>query len=170
MTSPFGFPRTVNETSARLVAAGVVTQAALWQVTHWPVLLVTLTFGFAARVVSGPTLSPLGQFVTRVVTPRLSPLFGWPEKIVAGAPKRFAQAIGLAFTSAASVAWLAGSPTAATVLLSVLIFAAGLEAGLGFCLGCKVFAILMRVGVVPASVCEECNDLSAYWAKRQLAA
>ena len=28
------------------------------------------------------------------------------------------------------------------------------------CLGCKVFAALMRVGVIPASVCEACNDLS----------
>ena len=36
-----------------------------------PVLLVLLTYGFVARVLTGPTLSPLGQFVTRVLTPRL---------------------------------------------------------------------------------------------------
>jgi Domain of unknown function (DUF4395) len=132
--------------------------------------LATLTFGFAARVVSGPTLSPLGQFVTRIATPRLSATFGWTDKIVAGAPKRFAQAMGLAFTSGASLAWFTGNPTVAVALLGTLIFAAGLEAGLGFCLGCKVFAVLMKLGVVPASVCEDCNDLTAYWARRQVAA
>jgi hypothetical protein len=28
------------------------------------------------------------------------------------------------------------------------------------CLGCHVFAVLMRVGVIPAEVCEKCNDPS----------
>ena len=34
-------------------------------------VLVPLVYGFLARVLTGPRLSPLGQFVTRVVTPRL---------------------------------------------------------------------------------------------------
>jgi hypothetical protein len=38
--------------------------------------------------------------------------------------------------------------------------AATLEAALGFCLGCKVFAVLMRLGLIPDDVCAECNDLS----------
>jgi hypothetical protein len=25
--------------------------------------------------------------------------------------------------------------------------------------GCKVFALLMRAGVIPDDVCEECNDI-----------
>ena len=29
----------------------------------------------------------------------------------------------------------------------------------GYCLGCKMFALLMRVGVIPASVCAECADV-----------
>ena len=36
-----------------------------------------------------------------------------------------------------------------------------LESVLAVCLGCKVFAVLMRVGLIPESVCEECADLSA---------
>ncbi len=38
--------------------------------------------------------------------------------------------------------------------------AATLESVFGFCLGCKVFAALMRIGVIPAEVCEACNDVS----------
>ena len=60
----------------------------------------------------------------------------------------------------ASILFLAGAPTAARVVIALLTGAAFLEAAFGLCLGCKVFAVLMRVGVIPESVCEECNDLS----------
>jgi hypothetical protein len=36
-----------------------------------------------------------------------------------------------------------------------------LEAALGFCVGCKMFSGLMRLGVIPESVCVECSDISA---------
>jgi hypothetical protein len=151
-----GFPNPVNETSARLVASGVVLQALAFLVVRSGWVLVPLTFGFVARVLTGPTLSPLGQFVTRVVTPRL----GGEHRLVPGPPKRFAQGIGAAFTIGASVAWLLGAPALALLLIAGLTGAAFLEAAFGFCLGCVIFARLMRWGVVPASVCEECNDLS----------
>jgi hypothetical protein len=44
-----------------------------------------------------------------------------------------------------------------------LLVAASLEAFVGYCLGCKIFAFLMRTGVIPESVCEECNDI---WGRR----
>jgi hypothetical protein len=37
--------------------------------------------------------------------------------------------------------------------------AAFLESALGLCLGCRVFAVLMGVGLIPESVCQECADL-----------
>ena len=52
-----------------------------------------------------------------------------------------------------------GLPGAGYAVLGGLIVAAGLEAALGLCLGCKLFALLMRVGVIPREVCERCVDL-----------
>jgi Domain of unknown function (DUF4395) len=95
----WSFPNPVNEVSARLVAGGVVAQGIAFLVLRQWWVLVPLTYGFLARVLTGPKLSPLGQFVTRVVTPRLSV----PAKLVPGPPKRFAQLIGLSFTAAASI-------------------------------------------------------------------
>ena len=40
------------------------------------------------------------------------------------------------------------------------MLAAGLEAIFGYCLGCKVFGLLMRAGLVPERVCAECADVS----------
>jgi Domain of unknown function (DUF4395) len=150
----FSFPDPVNEVSARLVAFGVVVLAATAIVFDVRWLTVALAYGFVARVLTGPSLSPLGQLVTRVVTPRL----GVAPRLVPGPPKRFAQGIGAAFTvTSAVLTYGLGNWAAAQVVLGVLVVAASLEAFLGFCLGCKVFALLMRTGIIPAEVCERCN-------------
>jgi hypothetical protein len=153
----FGFPNPVNETSARLVAAGVVAQAVAYLVTRQWWVLVPLAYGFLARVLSGPRFSPLGQFVTRVATPRLR---GVEHRFVPGPPKRFAQGVGLVFSGGALVALALGSAPVALVLIAGLTVAATLEAVFAICLGCIVFARLMRWGVIPDTVCEECNDIT----------
>jgi hypothetical protein len=150
------FPDPVNEVSARLVAAGVVVMAALTLGLRQPWLLVPIAYGFVARVATGPTLSPLGQLVTRVITPRL-PLAPRP---VPGPPKRFAQGIGAVVTvTAALLALVAGLTAPAYGLVVMLLVFASLESFAGFCVGCTVFAALMRAGVIPASVCQRCLDV-----------
>ncbi|MGA0862325.1 MAG: DUF4395 domain-containing protein [Ilumatobacteraceae bacterium] len=157
MSKLFGFPNPVNETSSRVVASGVVAMGILYSATGWGWVLVPLTYGFVARVLTGPTLSPLGRLAVNVVTPRL-PI---EHSFSAGPPKRFAQGIGLVFSASASVLFLLDAAAASRAVVGVLVVAAALEAFLGFCLGCWVFARLMRLGVIPDSVCEECNDISA---------
>jgi len=156
----FSFPNPVNEISARLVAAGVLTMAVVAVTLDQRWLVILLAYGFWARVLTGPKLSPLGLLVTRVVTPRLAV----EPRLVPGPPKRFAQGIGVVFTTAAVVlTYGAHAWPAAKGMLVLMIAAAFLEAAFGLCLGCKVFALLMRVGVVPEDVCERCNNI---WAPR----
>ncbi len=152
----FGFPNPVNETSARVVATGVVIMGVVFAITQSGWVLVPLTYGFIARVLTGPFLSPLGRIATQIVTPRIRR----DHKLVAGPPKRFAQGIGVVFSVTASVLWLAGANVAATVVILMLVGAAALEAFAGFCLGCVIFAQLMRWNIIPESVCEECNNIS----------
>jgi hypothetical protein len=152
----FSFPNPVNELSARLVAGGVVIMAASAIAFDQPWLLIPIAYGFVARVLTGPTLSPLGQLVTKVLTPRL-PL---PAKYVPGPPKRFAQGIGAAISLAAVIAYFGfGSSGAANVLLGAIVVAATLESLFAFCVGCAIFGVLMRWGVIPGEVCERCNDI-----------
>jgi hypothetical protein len=152
----FGFPKQVNELSARLVATGVVTMGLTFVITGWRWILIPLAYGFLARVAAGPRFSPLAQLVTKVLTPRLDRR----NSLVPGAPKRFAQAIGAVFTLTASILVLTGNTGIARIVTVGLVGAASLEAFVGFCCGCWMFAQLMRAGVVPESVCAECNDLS----------
>jgi hypothetical protein len=162
MDGLFSFPNPVNEVSARLVAAGVVLMCVATIALDQPWIIVVLAYGFLARVLTGPTLSPLGQLVTRVLTPRIP----FPAKDTPGPPKRFAQGIGATLSVGALILQLGfGATGAAYVLVGMIAIAATLESVFGYCLGCKVFALLMRVGVIPESVCEECGDIWSRAAK-----
>ena len=153
----FSFPDPVNEVSARLVAGGVVVMTALTIALGLRWGTAVIAYGFVARVLTGPSLSPLGQLVTRVVTPRL----GLAPRPVPGPPKRFAQAMGVAFSVTALVFAALGSWGAAQVALGLLASAALLESAFGYCLGCTTFAVLIRAGLVPERVCERCHDIWA---------
>lgn len=166
MTKLLDFPKEVNDTSARIVAAGAVTMSVAYAVTGWGWILVPLAYGFVARVASGPRFSPLGLLATKVVTPRLT---GISHRIVPGPPKRFAQAIGALFSLTAAALHLADASTAARIVAAALAGPAFLEAAFGFCVGCKMFAGLIRVGVIPESVCAECSDISARLAAQRQA-
>jgi hypothetical protein len=150
------FPNPVDEVSARLVAAGVVVLGAAYVVTGWVPLLAVLAYGFVARVLAGPRFSPLGLLVTRGLRPRL-PLAPRP---VPGPPKRFAQGIGAALSVLALVLALVGAGAGARGVVALVVVAATLESAAGFCVGCSIFRLLMRRGVIPESVCEACNDLT----------
>ncbi len=154
------FPNPVNEVTARVTAGGVVIIAAVELAAQARWIAFVLIIGFFLRVLSGPHLSPLARLSSRVIVPRLSV----PPKMVPGPPKRFAQAIGLTFSVAAAALFYGfGFNTAGWIVLAALVLAALLESVVGLCLGCKAFAVLMRIGVIPEDVCESCNNI---WARR----
>jgi hypothetical protein len=158
------FPSPVNEVAARITAGGVVILGvlAIALSAHW--LAVVLATGFALRVLWGPRFSPLSVLAARVVVPSL----GLAPRLVAGPPKRFAQLIGLVLSTIAALLLLPlGVHVAGYAVLGALVVAATLESVVGVCLGCRAFALLIRVGVVPSEVCERCNDI---WAGRTLPA
>jgi hypothetical protein len=152
------FPNPVNETSARTVAGAVAVLALLTVAFQQGWLLPVLAYGFVARVLAGPTLSPLGLLATRVVTPRLPVR----HRYAPGPAKRFAQAIGAVFTVTATLLyWVAGAHAAAFALVAVLGAFALLEAARGLCLGCQAFYLGMRLGLVPPTVCADCARVLA---------
>ena len=161
--SPFAFPDPVNEYAARCTAGLVVALAAATTLSGGDLrlaLLAALTLGFALRVAGGPRYSPFGRLSVHV----LVPLLRREPRLTAGPPKRFAQAIGLAVSATALGFTLAGWTTAATVALAVLAVAATLEAVFGFCLGCRIFSMLMRRGFIPEDACTECASAGRRYA------
>ena len=153
MKSLFSFPNPVNDVAARSVAGMVLALAVATILIGELWLLIFLVYGFVARVLTGPTLSPIGLIATRLVVPVL----GIPDKPVPGPPKRFAQFVGLIVSVTGAVLFIWVSPVAGKGVIGLLAVFAALESGLGFCAGCFVFRYLMQWGLIPEAVCLECR-------------
>ncbi|MGO4384858.1 DUF4395 domain-containing protein [Specibacter sp. RAF43] len=151
----FAFPNPVNEYAARFTA-GIVVLLALAAVVTGAVWLVgVIAVGFVLRVAFGPRISPAALLAVKVLAPRL----GAP-KLVPGPPKRFAQGMGAVLSLAAFLLLGAGASLAGWTLVVFLVVAASLESFLGLCLGCLIFGVLARRGLITASVCEECANVT----------
>jgi hypothetical protein len=157
LRSFFSFPDPVNEVSVRVTAAGVALIALLAVVLRRPEPLIVLTYGFVARALTGPRISPLALLSTRVITPRL----GLSPRPVPGPPKRFAQALGATVSALTLVLHDAlGWHTAAFALAGVMVALTTLESGLGLCVGCVIHAWLVRRRWIDSVECAECADIS----------
>jgi hypothetical protein len=152
----FAFPDPVNETAVRVTAAGVATMAVTALVTQQAWVLGVIAYGFIARVIAGPRLSPLALLSTRVITPRIT----GPHRFVAGPPKRFAQGLGAVATSASVIAYyVADWEAVAWTIAGIIVVLATLEFALRICIGCLIYARLVRAGAIRGSDCPECADV-----------
>jgi hypothetical protein len=155
-TGFFSFPNPVNDVATRVTASGIVLIAGSALVFRQPWLVAVLAYGFVARVLAGPRLSPLALLVTRVIVPKL----GLPMRPVAGPPKRFAQSIGAVVTLTGTVCYFGFGLTDVTYgLLGLLVTFAFLESVFGLCVGCKIFGLGMKLNLVPPDVCAECENI-----------
>ena len=160
------FPAVVDDVTVRLIAAVVLVLGVVALAAHQWWLYAVLAADFVLRTGWGPSASPIAILVNRWVRPRVSA----KPRYTAGPPKRFAAAIGAVFTTAATVLWLAGTTVPVVLIGAVMVVFPALEAIAGICVGCIVFGWLMRLGVIPESVCVECADLTRRAAQRQAAA
>lgn len=152
----FAFPNPVNEYAARFTAGIVVVMALVAILTQWEWLVGVIAAGFILRLAFGPRISPAALLSVKVLAPRL----GQP-KLVPGPPKRFAQGIGVLMSVAAFILLLADVPLAGWALMALLLVAASLESFIGLCLGCILFGVLVRRGLIPAGICDECANVSS---------
>jgi hypothetical protein len=157
------FPSIVDDVTVRLIAAGVLVASVLALATGQWWLYAVLAAEFVLRAGWGPSASPLALAVQRFVRPRVAAA----PRYTAGPPKRFAASIGAVMTAGAAalglVATLTGSAAAGTGVLVigvVMVVFPALEAFFGLCVGCVLFGLLMRTGLVPEDICLDCADLS----------
>lgn len=137
-------PTHVDPRGLRVVAGITAVVLALVLVTPEPVNLVLLAIQvavFAASALVSLRVSPYSVFFTKVVRPRI----GRPAELEDSRPPRFAQVVGLVFTGAALIAFLAGATTVGYVATVFALVAALLNASVGLCLGCELYLALRRL-------------------------
>lgn len=122
-------------------AAGVtsvVLVAVLVTGSGWLALGQAAVFAVTA---ASPARGPYALLFRRLVAPRLGP----PREREEAAPVRFAQVVGLLFTTAAAVGFLFGWSTLGLVMTAAALVAAFLNAAFGLCLGCEAYLALRRM-------------------------
>ena len=136
-------PTHVDPRGLRVAAGITAVVLALVLVTPEPVNVVLLAIQvavFAASALVSLQVSPYSVFFATVVRPRIGP----PAELEDARPPRFAQVVGLVFTSAALIAFLAGATTVGYVATVLALVAALLNASVGLCLGCELYLALRR--------------------------
>ena len=138
-------PTQVDPRGLRVVAAiTAVVLAAVLVIPSEPVRIVLVAVQvavFATAALIGLQTSPYAIFYAKVVRPRI----GAPAELEDARPPRFAQVVGLAFTTIALVALLVGATTIALVATAFALVAALLNAAVGLCLGCEMYLVLRRL-------------------------
>jgi hypothetical protein len=104
-------------------------------------LVIALLFLWA---VASPRTAPWGVLYRRLLQPRLAP----PRELEDPRPPRFAQGVGLLVTAIGLVLQLAGVPWGLPIAAAAAFVAAFLNAVFGLCLGCQLYLLLQRAGLV----------------------
>ena len=159
------FPNIVDDVTVRLIAAVILVLAVVALAAHQWWLYAVLAADFVLRAGWGPSASPVAILVNRWIRSRVAA----KPRYTAGPPKRFAAAVGAVFTVAATILWLAGTSVPVIAIGAVMVVFPALESIFGICVGCIAFGWLMRLGVIPESVCLECADITRRAAQRQAA-
>ncbi|MBF4463563.1 MULTISPECIES: DUF4395 domain-containing protein [unclassified Rathayibacter] len=107
-------------------------------------LLLAIALLFAWSAVRGIGSGPWAVVFRRAIRPRLGPPREWED----ARPPRFAQLIGLIVTGAGVLLHLAGVPGAVPVAAALAFLAAFLNAAFGLCLGCELYLVLARAGLL----------------------
>jgi hypothetical protein len=144
-------PSKVNGGAVRIVALLTVLISVVAAATASSWLAGLLALDFAIRGVATPRWSPLAA-LARLVQPR-TPFRGTP---IFFAPKRFAARIGLTLSAAGALLLAFGMPAVAGAVLGILAFFAFLEGAFNYCVGCKIYGILIRRGLIPRENCPDC--------------
>ncbi len=131
---------TINENKARLISFFVLILSITFLFTHLWVIPAFLVADFLARIKNWgkySLLGILGDAVIKQVKIKYKP--------TDRAPKRFAAGVGLLFAAGILISTLLDLTVIAFALTSVLACFAILEAFVGFCAGCYVYAFLKKM-------------------------
>jgi hypothetical protein len=108
-------------------------------------VFVYITLVFAWGAFAGVQRHPYGLFFKAVVRPRLKP----PTELEDPTPPTFAQGVGLVITFIGLVlSLIPGLELALPIAAALAFIAAFLNSVFAYCLGCQIYLLLVRLGVL----------------------
>jgi hypothetical protein len=108
------------------------------------ILLGLIAALFAWGAFAGVQRHPYGAIYKALIRPRLAP----PTELEDPTPPTFAQGVGLVITGIGFVLAVVGVPYVLVIAAGLAFIAAFLNSVFGYCLGCQMYLLLVRVGVI----------------------
>lgn len=108
------------------------------------VLLAAICAVFAWGAFAGIERHPYGRLFRALIRPRLRP----PLELEEAAPPTFAQGVGFVITVVGVLLGAVGLTPALAVCAGLAFVAAFLNSVFGFCLGCRMYVLLLRARVI----------------------
>ncbi len=108
------------------------------------IIFAAQTLLFAWGAFAGIKRHPYGLVFKNVVGPRLTP----PTELEDPVPPTFAQGVGFVITLIGVVLTVVGLPIALPIAAALAFIAAFLNSVFGYCLGCQIYLLLVRAGVL----------------------
>jgi hypothetical protein len=107
-------------------------------------LMLVLWLCFGAGTFGGNAAHPFAWVYRRLVQPRLTR----PVPTEDARPPRFALGVGFTLTTIGLLLHLAGVPYGLAAAAALVVVASFLQAFVGYCLGCQVYLLLVRGGLI----------------------
>ena len=108
------------------------------------ILLAVIVALFAIGAFAGVRRHPYGAIYRALVRPHLKP----PTELEDPVPPTFAQGVGFVITGIGLVLSLVGVPDALWIAAALAFVAAFLNSVFAYCLGCQIYLLLVRAGVL----------------------
>ncbi|MBC8550717.1 MAG: DUF4395 domain-containing protein [Candidatus Brocadiales bacterium] len=114
--------------------------------------IIFLIIDFFIRAIGASKYSLTAQ-ISRTFLARL---LRFKKRMILAKPKKFAAWIGLVMSVFAAAAVISGYISIMLIIIAVLALFSFLEAFLKFCAGCKIFGLLIKLGLLKEEVCLDC--------------
>lgn len=127
-----------------IVVLVVVALGLVGLTTAATILLAAQAVVFLVAAIVGAARHPYGFVFKRLIRPRLAP----PVELEDPAPPTFSQGVGFVVVALGIVLQLVGVPYAVVVAAAAAFVVAFLNSVFGYCVGCQIYLLLARVGVI----------------------
>jgi hypothetical protein len=127
-----------------IVVLVVVALGLVGLTTAATVLLAAQAVVFLIAAIVGAARHPYGVVFKRLICPRLAA----PTELEDPAPPTFSQGVGFVVVALGVVLQLLGVPYAVVVAAAAAFIVAFLNSVFGYCVGCQIYLLLARVGII----------------------
>jgi len=140
-TCPISFKR-VDANLVRIIATQVISIALLLVYTQEIIFALILLFDFSVRILNLKQLSILAYIAQLIIK-----YFKIEVQLCDEAPKRFALYLGLIIIVIFTLLYVFQLNILASMLVSILLLCAFLEATFNYCVGCKIYHLLQYLQI-----------------------